>query len=349
MKMRSSIFLMAIVVLSITAILGYSKLNPDSRGNHIVKDYMKEKYGVNSQIKEQRGDAGIENSEVEYVVFPTNNEEVLFTVTVDYVSDPPKIKDTYNQALATNKEYQKFKKVIPAIKDLGFQGRYSSEMLLDYTSKNVEGEWKNYITLPLKVRSAIDITTFEEQELDGYYKLVKIIQNSNAAINQVAVEDTRDTTVSKTIVIKMDQLKDVTSKEGFLSQLIRTNWELASLYANKKWEKEAKNIENERFRFGTEYDDYWFNCLVTNEKGECTSILATVTYQEGGLKQSNPYLLEDLNTIFHFFDKTMKPKPILELSLQEGGQSNEMVRFTQAERSQYKTTEDLIKRLFKKQ
>jgi hypothetical protein len=50
-----------------------------------------------------------------------------------------------------------------------------------------------------------------------------------------------------------------------------------------------------------------------HEKGECTSIIATVTYQEGGLKQSNPYLLEDLNTIFHFFGKTMKPKPILEL------------------------------------
>jgi hypothetical protein len=321
-------------------------MNPD--GDQLIINYIKEKYGVNSVIKEKHEEPEMVSSEVNYILYSKDNEDVLFTVTVDYAGDEPKIKDTYNQAVETNKEYQKLKKVIPAIKKIGFKGRSSAEIRVDYKSQKVGNGWRNYISLYLKTDSPINIRTFEEKELVRFYKLVKIIQDSGAAIDHVGVEDNQEMTETTTIVIKMNQLKDVKSTDEFLFQLKKSNWELASFYANKKWEDEAKKVENERFKFGAQYEDYWFNCLVQNEKGECTSILATVTYQNGGLKQSNPHLKEDLNKIFAFFENTMKPKPTVELSLQESGDSGEMVRFTQAELKQFKSTDDLIKGLFKK-
>ncbi|MED1863888.1 hypothetical protein P4V41_10545 [Fictibacillus nanhaiensis] len=341
--MKKIIFFVTCAVIIILML--YLNLKIESNDD-VVKGYMKNKHGIDVKIVEKKEESPMVSSEIVYIVSPVDQSEVLFTVTVNPDTDPAQIKDTYNQAVQTYKEYHKLETVVPEIKKLGFSGEFKPHPLR-YESKQVNGKWQNYISLPLKMNSRLNISSFEEKELDRFIKLIKLIQNSGASIQQVTVEDSGDELESKKIIMKMDHLKDISSREAFLTQLKTMNWELASSYSNKKWEKEAQKIENERFSFGSEYDEHWFNCQTTNEKGECTSILVPVTYQKDGLNQRNPFLKEDLNTIFHFFDHTMKPKPNVEYILLEPDNPN-TVRFTQADRNQYKSTEDLIRGLFKK-
>lgn len=341
--MKKTIFFVTCAVISVLML--YFNLKVESNDD-VVKDYMKKKHGVTIQINEKIEEHPMVSSEIVYTASPVDQSDLLFSVTVNPDSDPAEIKDTYNQAVQTYQEYQKLKTVIPDIKKLGFDGDFKPDPLR-FQSKQVNGKWQNYITLPLQMDSRLDVASFEEKELDRFIKLIQLIQDSGASIQQVTVDDGGDKYESKRFLMKLEQLKGISSREAFLTQLKTMNWELASFYSNKRWEKEAKKIENERFSFGSKYDDYWYNCQTTNDKGECTSILVPITYQKDGLNQRNSYLKEDLDAIFFFFDHIMEPKPNVEFILLEPDNPN-TVRFTQADRYKYKSTDELIKGLFKK-
>ncbi|WP_137791009.1 hypothetical protein [Bacillus sp. E(2018)] len=341
--MKKTIFFITFAVISV--LLLYFNLKVQSNDD-VVKDYMKNKHEIDVKIVEKQEESPMVSSEIVYIVSPVDQSELLFTVTVNPDAEPDRIKDTYNQAVQTYQEYHKLKTVVPEIKKLGFSGEFKPHPLR-YESKQVNGKWKNYISLPLNADFHFDVASFEEKELDRFLKLIKFIQKSGASIQQVTVEDSSDGLNTKTFILDLEKLSDTSSTEALLAQFKTMNWELASYHSNKKWEKEAQKIENERFSFGSKSDNYWFNCQTTDEKGDCTTILVTVSYQKDGLNQRNPHLKEDLNAIFYFFDHTMKPKPNVEYNLLETDNPNP-IRFTQADRNKYKTTDALIKGLFKK-
>ncbi|MFI8687534.1 hypothetical protein [Rossellomorea sp. NPDC077527] len=293
-----------------------------------VKNYAKSEYGIDVEVKKV-SNKGFGSDET-YVVFPENHEDLEFAIS--FPNGAGEITDNYSRALAADEKLHQLKKVMPGIKGLGFEASDNGKLKVNFVKIGKDPSENKYL-VNLSSPKPIEIAKFEEEDLDKYFKLLTLIQESRAEINRVYITDERSAVDSNTIEFNMDNLKNVKTKEDLLFHLKRFNWELASYYANKKWESEKEKIENGRFTFGSEYDDYWFNCGELNEQEECTSILALVKFKENSLNKQNVYLKEDLISILHFFDR-IAPKANIEYRFIEKG-SNESKRFTEYEIKKY--------------
>lgn len=296
---------------------------------------MKNEYGINVEIK-QLIRYGIASNK-EYIVSPKNNKDIEFSVIID-PSTERVITDNYSRALEVNIEQHKLEKVIPDIEKLGFIGSINDEIRVSFLGE------QNIVFL--NSTSPFEIATFEEKELDRFFDIQELIKGSGALIHRVNVSDMREPSESNYISLDMGMLKSVSTKEDLLLQIKKSNWEIASFYENKKWESEKANVENERFTFGSKYDDYWFNCRETNEKGECTNIFVSLNFKENSLTKANNNLEKDFNSIFTLFEKTITPKAMIEYSFIEVG-SDDSVRFTDQEIAKFGTTSNFIDKNFK--
>ncbi|KMY50228.1 hypothetical protein [Peribacillus loiseleuriae] len=317
--------------------------------NNEVRNYVKDKYGIAVYIESKSGGNDISIGEAEYTVVQKNNKDVTFTVKVNYLGDKPEISDDYKFALEAHKEFKRLKPVIPDIHKLGFQGRYSKngEIYIDYTgNQRIGNEDKNIIGLSLKTETNIEYKPFTDDEVDRYYQLAKLIQKSKADIDEIYITDMREPAYSNGV--SMGNLDAIKTKEDFIVHLKAQNSDIASYEVDKKWETEARKIENQRFVFGSEYEDFWLNCGEPSGKGDCGSYSVIVTYEENGLNQTNPHLKDDLNSVFLLLEQTIAPKIKVNYEFVEGGESDVAVRFTHQEHIKYKTTEELIKELFPK-
>lgn len=162
----------------------------------------------------------------------------------------------------------------------------------------------------------------------------------------MVVTDLREPADSNSFAFNMEHLQNVKTKEDLFVQIKRGSWELSSFHENKKWEAERAKVENDRFTFQSEYDNYWFNCRETNEKGECTNIFVTVYFDENSLTKANVHLEQDLNAIFTLFEKTITPRVAIEYSFIEKG-SDDSIRFLDKEIATYENTSHFIRQNFK--
>ncbi|WP_338653620.1 hypothetical protein [Lysinibacillus sp. Y5S-8] len=95
-------------------------------------------------------------------------------------------------------------------------------------------------------------------------------------------------------------------------------------------------MQNRRFTFDSKYNDYWFKCRATNDKGKCTNIFVQIYFKDHSLTQANSHLEEEFNTIFMLFEKRYS---FIEES------SDNSIHFTGAEIAQYASTADFIKKI----
>jgi len=300
-----------------------------------VKSYVKEKYGYNIKIK-QLLRAGI-GSDYDFVVYPKDHSDLEFNVRLDSSNQ---ITDNHASAIEADKALHKLEKVIPAIEELGFQGAeyQNNEIRVSYVDDMEKHILNLYTSTPL------EMATFKENELDRFYKLQELIKQSGASLTYVAVQDMQEP-VSNSIVFYMKDVQNVQSKDDFLLQVKKSSQDLASYIENEKWEAERAKVENDRFTFQSQYDDYWFHCRETNEKGECTNILVTTYFKENSLTKSNVYLEQDLDSIFNLFGNTIKPKATIEYHFVENGSDNRLT-FTEQEIANYENTLDFINKNF---
>ncbi|MCH7321581.1 hypothetical protein LZ480_06705 [Solibacillus sp. MA9] len=317
--------------------------------DELIKDYVKDTYGIDIVVKDSYKNS-LELGEDSYIVAPVDHQEMEFSVVVydnptedeiNYKSEHF-IKDNYLNALEADKELHKLDKVIPDINKLGFDESFNDE------NRVFIGEvgGKKAIWSSFYSTSHMELASFEEKDLDRLFELYKLVKQSGALFEIIYVSDMREPHESETFVFDMEKLKGVKTKEDFLLEMKKSNANIASLYENKKWESEKKKIENERFTFDSKYDDYWFNCTLTNGNGECTNIFVTVYFKENSLTKSNINLEKDLNAIFTLFEKTIYPKASIEYCFIEEG-SDDSVRFTDYEIKKYSSTLDFINKNFK--
>lgn len=279
-----------------------------------VQEYAKEEYGIDVEIKDV-SNKGFQ-SEYEYEVSPLKHDDLEFTIILP--NGEGEITDNYSRALAADKELHQLDSIMPKMKELGFKGgSQNGNLKMNFVKMGKDPSVNKYM-VDLYTSSPIEIATFEEEQLDRYFKLLTLLKESGAKINRVYIYDKENSTDSNSVALNMDELKNANSKEDLLLHIKRFNWRFASYYQNKKWESEKEKVENERFKFGSGYADYWFNCGEVNENEECSRILVQVEFKDDSLNKENRYLEEDLTSIFHFFDR-IAPHAQIEYRLIEEG------------------------------
>lgn len=265
----------------------------------LVKEYVKNEYGINVKIKEvHRG--GFESSEDEYIVFPKNHHELVFSVIIESLpfTDGERnysITDNYTRAVAADVELHRLKKWAPDLEKLELKGYDHDEIGIDLVGTS------NF--LQLTSIHPIDMFNFEEEEFDRFFDLQELIKQSGALIHKVYVTDTTNDKPWDSIELDMENLKSVRTKDEFLLELKKSNEIIASVYESTKWKFEKEKIENERFTFGSPIGDYknnnyWFQCNGVNEKGECNGIFVRLIFAENSLTEAHVNLEKDLNSIF---------------------------------------------------
>lgn len=338
-----------IVPIALFAAHLYSVFSPlfTTAPDRIVEQYVEEKYGFQVEVIEKNS-YGI-SSDTEFTVSPKEEEHIRFVVTVDSF-DHTIIEDDYELALNIDKEYEKLKTVIPEIEKLGFTGIEGDTIRLDYIEDSA--------FLYLESGKAVNYKTFVKDDLDTYYELYKLIKKSQANIVNVSVAGARKENERQNgISFYLEKPGTERTKEQFLVDLKKYHLEIGENEVESRLAKEVKQLNNERFHFGNEYDDThddpfdsWINCEVTNEEGECTSAVLSVTYQKGGLHSENPHLSEDLTVIFDFVETHLEPEIKINYIFFRGAElSMEEFDIGYEERMKYKDTDELIDYLMKQQ
>lgn len=302
----------------------------------LAKDYAEEKYGFEVDVVED--DIAKIYSSADVILSPKNAEEIRFGVQIDH-SDHTIIKDDYQFALDADKELKKLKSVIPAIEKLGFTGTENSAIRLNYIDDST--------FLSLRSDEVVDFKNFIEEELDRYYELYQLIKKSQANLTSFSVSGSDE---ENGISLYLEPPSMVKTKDEFLIALKIGYLELVNYEIESQYATEVKNLNNDRFNLGNQYDhtyddpfDSWLHCTEANEAAECTSAVLSVTYQEDKLNSSNPHLTEDLTAIFKFIETHLEPEIKIEFVYIDGAvPSLESVDIGYEERMKYEDVDELI-------
>lgn len=328
--MKISRLVIVLPILLVGAIALYFFSQTDERQ---VTTYMKDKYGIDIMIKNK----GLTNgfpSDQEFTVYPKNHNDLKFSVIIDSQGN---ITDNYSRMFEGDRERHKLQKIMPEIEKLGFVIAKDDDLL--FVSENS-------ISVNLYSPTTLEVAHFEDQNLDRFFALQKLIKQSGALVDLVHVTDMKEVSESTAIGFDMKHAESIHTKEQLLSLIKKSNMVIASYYENKKWESEKEKVENDRFTFDSNYSDNWFNCRETNNKGECTNIFVQIYFKDHSLTKANSHLKEDFNRIFTLFEKTIQPKASIEYSFIEES-SDDSIRFTEQEIAQYASTADFIQKNFK--
>lgn len=194
--------------------------------DELIKDYMKDTHGIDIVIKNSNKNE-LELGEDSYTVSPVDHQEMEFSVVVEsyLAEDEPElnyrgkhlIKDNYLNALEADTELHKLDKVMPDINKLGFEESFNDEnRVLIGEAGGKKAIWSLlYSTTPM------EITSFEEKELDRFFELYKLLKQSGALFEIIIVSDMREPHESVSFVLDMENLKGVNTKEEFLLKICK--------------------------------------------------------------------------------------------------------------------------------
>lgn len=302
--------------------------------NHIVEDYVEEKYNFDVKVVDTKNH-GI-SSDTEFTVAKESEEHIQFTVTVDSF-DNTIIQDDYELALGANKEYEKLITVIPAIEEMGFTGADGEPIRLSYVGEST--------FLYLESEKDVDYETFVEKELDTYYELYKLLKKSEANIADVTIAGPYNPSEEHNgIGFSIEEPAKERTKEQFLIDIKANHPEISARQVENRLEKEVDQLNNERFHFANEFPrENWLYCSTVDEKGDCTSAILSLTYQEGGLNSTNAFLSEDLTALFDFIETHLEPQIKVDtIEFRGADLSNEEFDVSYEERMKYKNVDELV-------
>ncbi|QKS72586.1 hypothetical protein FLK61_38885 [Paenalkalicoccus suaedae] len=289
-------------------------------------------------------------SPADYDVQSLYNPKLRYRITVErslYLGLLQDVsKDTYTQAQGAQQELQKLDPILDDIKKLGFRGTDYHGIILDYRPDHPDGTNGSLKTLTLYNNRTISFGTIQEEMITRLHQLITLIQSTDADIHRVYVEDPWTD-----FAIAFDRYASTTplTEDELYAYLRKTNPAIGNFESLEKYGEELTQLQNNRFQFGFEHEDFLYKCRDFDETGTCTSIELNVRYEHLGLTPDNENLLADVTAILNLLDNTMQEITAYEIFFVEQNDEGEwfkQVRFTKQERDQFETVEGLIEELF---
>ncbi|WEG16674.1 hypothetical protein PQ478_19545 [Alkalihalophilus pseudofirmus] len=284
-----------------------------------------------------------------YRVQSLRNPKLWFTVKVarSSILELPQsvIEDTYEDGQTTYHEQMKLDTVTGDIEELGFHGIDEEDIILDFLPTHRNEDGVSLKTLSLMSEDKLNFRQFKEEELPRIYQLLALIHNSGAAVSRIYIDD--EQTLSR---LRFDGYVSTTplSQEELYDYLRKTNREISNYESQVKWESEFEKVENERFTFGFDSTDLIYQCTDFTDESICNEIYLTIRYEHNGLTSENEHLVADVSVILNLVEDTMTELESYELFFVEELDNNwyKEVRFTNEEREQFESVEQLVEELF---
>lgn len=296
----------------------------------------------------QESTSGIGSPAVFYVQ-SVGNPKLQFTIEAErsfFLGILEEVRgDTYEDGLTTYHEQMKLDTVTGDIEELGFHGIDEEDIILDFLTTHRNEDGVSLKTLSLMSEDKLNFRQFKEEELPRIHQLLALIHNSGAAVSRIYIDD--EQTLSH---LRFDGYVSTTplSQEELYDYLRKTNWEISNYESQVKWESEFEKIENERFTFGFDSTDLIYQCTDFTDEGICNEIYLTVRYEHNGLTSENEHLVADVSVILNLVENTMTELESYELFFVEELDNNwyKEVRFTNEEREQFESVEQLVEEMF---
>ncbi|ERN51857.1 hypothetical protein [Alkalihalophilus marmarensis] len=300
-------------------------------------------------VKIDRVSTSGRGSPATYRVQSLRNPKLWFTVKVarSSILELPQnvIEDTYEDGQTTYQEQLKLDKVTGDIEKLGFHGIDEEDIILDFFPTHRDEDGVSLKTLNLVSEDELNFRQFKEEELPRLHQLKTLIDKSGADVSRIYIDD--EYTLSH---IRFDGYASTTplSPEELYDYLRNTNWEISNYESQVKWESEFEKIENERFTLGTDSTDLIYQCTDFRDEGICNEISLTVRYEHNGLTSENEHLTADVTAILHLLEHTMTELESYDLFFVEELDNTwyKEVRFTNEEREQFESVEQLVEKMF---
>ncbi|TWT07018.1 hypothetical protein FQV26_04180 [Planococcus sp. CPCC 101016] len=334
---------MAAFVTIVIGIIAWAFISPflNSQSEHRdTEQFIEEKYGIDVEIisTPERdpfvGDSG-------YRMAPKGREELVFTVEVSVENYATIYRDDYKVVLGTYEARQQVEELMPQIEALGFSAPADREMM-SHILKDIR---TNEAVRWLVLETETNYETLELAEVEPVKQLLDLQQENGIDINRISLVSKQ---VEAGFTLELPELdKEDQNVEELHAFIIRKNPYLVDEEMITNSQDAATQAKTDRFRFFNEKDDHWMTCQKVNARSKCISLRATVTFNEGQLSKQNPYLKEDLEAIFGFFE-VMEPAPVnVDLLLTDAAWEKDPIYLSSSERESYASTEELIDELLR--
>lgn len=303
-----------------------------------AREFIEEKYGMDAKIVDETNANFVDGHS--YQMAFTEQEDVVFTVTVDVENYSTIYRDDYEAVRKQDRLEQQMEKLIPEIEAIGFTAPSTGELVQHIVKDMRTGEAVHWIDLT----TSSNYSTIEREEIQEMKNLLDLQREHGVDIQKINIGNKQGVHM---VTLDMREMGEVHSVEELEAHVVGGDLRLAGERMQAKWQDAATQAETERFRFYDKWVDQWISCQQVNDQGDCINLLASVTFEAGEFSQQNPHLEEDLDAIFNFFD-SIEPKLIaVDLVMVDPEREGNPVRFFLRERENYASTEELIADLVK--
>ena len=330
-------FIAAIIIGAISWIAGEYFIESQIEDRN-AREFIEEKYGMEAVIVSETN-ADFVNGHSYEMAFE-EQEDVVFTVTVDVENYSTIYRDDYEAVRKLHELRGKMEKLMPEIEAIGFTEQSSREVAEHVVTSMKTGEAVRWLNL----ETEDSYETIERPEVQKMKELLDLQRKHNLDIQKILIESK---TGEDFVNLDLRTMEDVQSVEELEAHVVGNDLRLAGQRFEEEWSDAAAQAETERFRFNDEYDDNWVSCHQVNHNGDCINVLANVTFAPGELSRQNPQLEEDLNAIFNFFDSIEPKMQAVDLVMTDPEREGNPVRLFLRERKNYESTAALIEDLVK--
>ena len=306
-----------------------------------MKAFIEEKYGMEAKIIDET-EADFVNGHSYRMVFE-GQEDLVFNVTEHVDNYATIYRDDYQVVLATHETQQQIEDLMPQLEELGFTAPSEGKMVEHLLKEIKTGDKVRFLALD----SEHSYETHETAEIEALTELLGLVRENNLDIQVIQISSRQDDSATGMDLREMDGVQSPEQLEAYITKGLLSELGPASERMQAKWQDAATQAETGRFRFYDQWQDQWISCHEVNDTGDCTNLLANVTFEPGKLSQKNLQLEEDLDAIFGFFDSITPKLTTVDLLLVDPEREGDPVRFFLAERANYDSTEQLIQDLVK--
>ena len=342
------LIIIGVCVLLVIGMIAWIYLNyaKDSQAESKAEDqemkaFIEEKYGMEAKIIDET-EANFVDGHSYRLAFE-GQEDLVFTVTEHVDNYATIYRDDYQVVLATHETQQQIEDLMPQLEELGFTTPSKGKMVEHLLKEITTGDKVRFLTLD----SEYSYETHETAEIEALTELLGLVRENNLNIQVIRISSRQDDSATGMDLREMDGIENAEQVEAYLVKRLLSDLGPASKRMQTKWQDAAAQAETGRFRFYDQWQEQWISCQEVNDTGDCTNLLANVTFEPGKLSQKNLQLEEDLDAIFGFFDSITPKLTTVDLLLVDPEREGDPVRFFLAERANYDSTEQLIQDLVK--
>ncbi|WP_142827178.1 hypothetical protein [Planococcus soli] len=301
--------------------------------------YIGEKYGMEAVIVSKKEPDFVEG--LSYQMAFKEQEDVVFTVTVETENYATIYRDNYKPMFAAHEAQQQVEKLLPQIETLGFEKPLDGE-IIQQELKEVRDVETGETFRELVLENETSYKTVDASEIQAIVKLLELVRDNNVDIHSIDLANRQE---DYGVSLDLSKMGDIQTPEEVEAYIVRRNLNdpyRAGEAMQAKWQEAATQAETERFRFHNEENEQWIECFQTSEEGGCTILWANITFESGQLSSRNPHLAEDFDAIFAFFDSIQPQPTTVELQIVDQGKPGYQINLLLDERENYSSTEELI-------